>query len=103
MKPILPNLQTALDARQMNQADFARKMGWSEAKVSRLVSGQTKEVSMTMLREIERALGFSLAYLMDIEDVAQTDAERELLAQYRRADSRDKELAAAALRPRNTD
>lgn len=103
MKPLLPNLQAALDIRQMNQADFARRMGWSEAKVSRLISGQTQEVKMPMLREIEQALGFSVAYLMDIEDVAQTAAERELLAQYRSAESRDRELASAALRPRNKD
>lgn len=99
----LPNLQAALDAKQMSQADLARATGWSEAKVSRLVKGVTGDITMAMLSELEKQLGVSVAYLLDISDVAQSDAERELLANFRLAQERDRQLALATVAPRNPE
>ena len=90
-----------MDIRQTNQAELSRKLGWSEAKLSRLMNGKQKGVTVALLKELESALGISLAFLMDIEDVAQTDDERGLLAAYRQAALRDKELARAAVQPRD--
>lgn len=89
-----------MELRQTNQADLTRKLGWSEAKLSRLMNGKQKGVTVALLKELEDALGVSLAFLMDIDDVAQTDDERALLASYRKAESRDKEIARAAVEPR---
>lgn len=100
MTSLVPNLQAAMDMRQTNQAELARKLGWSEAKLSRLMNGKQKGVTVALLKELEAALGIGLAFLMDIEDVAQTDDERALLASYRQAPFRDKELAKAAVKPR---
>ena len=100
MTSLVPNLQAAMDLRQVTQADLARTLGWSEAKLSRLMNGKQKGVSVALLKELESALGVGLAFLMDIEDVAQTDDERALLAGYRQAAQRDKELAKAAVQPR---
>jgi len=90
-----------MELRQTDQAELARKLGWSEAKLSRIANGKQKGVTVALLRELEDALGVSLAFLMDIEDVAQTEDERALLTSYRKADKRDKELAAAAVKPRS--
>lgn len=96
----LPNLQAAMDAKQMSQADLARVTGWSEAKVSRLVKGVTGDITVAMLAELEKRLGVSVAYLLDITDVAQSDAERELLANFRQAQERDRQIALATVAPR---
>lgn len=89
-----------MDRREITQAELARRLGWSEAKLSRLMNGKQKGVTVALLKELESALGISLAFLMDIEDVAQTEDERALLASYRKAERRDKELAQAAVKPR---
>lgn len=96
----LPNLQAAMDAKQMSQADLARVTGWSEAKVSRLVRGITGDITVAMLAELEKRLGVSVAYLLDITDVAQSDAERELLVNFRLAQERDRQIALATVAPR---
>ena len=90
-----------MDIRQTSQAELARRLGWSEAKLSRLMNGKQKGVTVALLKELESALGISLAFLMDIEDVAQTDDERALLAAYRQAAQRDKDMAKAAVQPRD--
>ena len=101
MTSLVPNLQAAIDLRQTNQTDLARKLGWSEAKLSRLMNGKQKGVTVALLKELEAALGVSLAFLMDIEDVAQTPEERRLLAGYRAADARDQTIALSAVEPRD--
>lgn len=90
-----------MDIRQTNQAELSRRLGWSEAKLSRVMNGKQKGVTVAQLKELEAALGLSLAFLMDVEDVAQTDDERRLLADYRRAAQRDKDMAKAAVQPRD--
>jgi len=97
-----PNLLAALDAVKMNQADLARATGWSEAKVSRLLKGKTKDVTVAMLEELMKQTGAKAAYLLDLEDVAQNDEERRLLLEFRAAEQRDRQLAQAALQPRKT-
>lgn len=101
MKSLVPNLQAAMDIRQTNQAELSRKLGWSEAKLSRIINGIQKGVTVAQLKELEAALGISLAFLMDVDDVAQTEDERALLADYRKAHKRDKEIARAAVQPRD--
>ncbi len=86
----------------MNQADLAKATGWSEAKVSRLLKGKTKDVTVAMLKELERCTGASIAALLDIEDVAQTQEERELLRDFRAARERDRAIAKAAISPRES-
>jgi len=99
MKLHLPNLLAALDARRFTQKELAAAAGWSEAKASRLVNGRTKDVTMAMVKDLETALGVSAAYLFNLEDAAQTDDERRLLANYRNAQERDRLIARAALSP----
>lgn len=93
------NLQAALDACGLDQKGLAKKAGWSEAKASRLLNGLTKDVTVGMVKDLEAALGVSAAYLLDLDDVAQTDEEREILRNYRAAQARDREIAKAALQP----
>ena len=90
-----------MDIRGISQSELSRKLVWSEAKLSRLMNGKQKGVTVATLLELQEALGVSLAFLMNIEDVAQTDAERALLAGYRKADQRDQALAESALKPRD--
>ena len=99
----IPNLQIAMDAAKMSRADLARATGWSEAKVSRLVSGITGDITVAMLAELERVLGMKLSYLLAIDDVAQTAEERELLLNFRKAQERDRQIALATVAPRNPD
>ena len=101
MKSLVPNLQAAMDIRQTNQAELSRKLGWSEAKLSRLMNGKQKGVTVAQLKELEAALGVSLAFLMDVDEIPQTDDERTMLANYRKAPQRDKEVARAAVQPRD--
>lgn len=99
MKLHTGNLLAALDASGLNQQGLAEKAGWSEAKASRLLNGKTKDVTMAMVKDLEKALGVSAAYLLDLEDAAQTDEEREILINFRLAQARDREIAKAALKP----
>lgn len=101
MTSLVPNLQAAMDLRGTNQSELSRTLGWSEAKLSRIMRGKQKGVTVAQLKELEDALGISLAYLMNIDDVAQTPDERSLLADYRAAEARDKEMAKAAVKPRS--
>lgn len=103
MKLHLPNLRDAMDRRQVTAADLARALDWSEAKASRLLNGKTKDVTVAMVKELEAYLGVSAAYLLDLEDAAQTEAERLLLKRYRAAQDRDRKVAEAALSPRQPD
>ena len=96
-------LQAALDASGLDQKGLADKAGWSEAKVSRLLNGLVKDVTVGMVKDLEAALGVSAAYLLDLDDVAQTDKEREILLNYRIAQERDRVIAEAALRPTKQD
>lgn len=100
MKLSLPTLLAHMDAREMNQADLAKATGWSEAKVSRLLKGKTKDVTVAMLAELERCTGASIAALLNIDDVAQNDEERDLLRDFRAAQERDRAIAKAAISPR---
>lgn len=95
----MPNLLAALDAKGWNQKELASRCGWSEAKASRLLNGVTGEITLTTIRELEAALGVSAAYLLDMEEVAQTPKEREMLLNYRKAQERDRAIAEAALTP----
>lgn len=83
----------------MSQADLARRGGWSEAKVSRLLNGQTQEVTVAMLKDLEAALGCSVAFLLDLEDVAQDDFERDVLKRSRKAHPRERQAVQAILPP----
>ena len=63
MANISENIQKALDAKGMTQADLARKTGLSTAVVSQIVSGKTKDPRLSNVITIANALGVSLDYL----------------------------------------
>lgn len=63
MANISGNIQKALDAKGMTQADLARKTGLSTAVVSQIVSGKTKDPRLSNVITIANALGVSLDYL----------------------------------------
>lgn len=63
MTNISDNIQKALDAKGMTQADLARKTGLSTAVVSQIVSGKTKDPRLSNVITIANALGVSLDYL----------------------------------------
>lgn len=101
MKPLttkVPNLDAALEAAGMSPADLARATGWSEAKVSRIRNGK-QGVSVTQLKELERATGASASFLLGRDDFAQSEEERRLLENYRAASARNRSIAQAALEP----
>lgn len=95
-------VRAALARMGKKQADLSRLTGWSEAKVSRYVTGKNLgEVTLTNLTELAAALRVSPAELVDLEDVAQTEAEKLLLRNFRLAADRDKDLAQAQVEPRS--
>jgi transcriptional regulator with XRE-family HTH domain len=63
MANISDNIQKALDANGMTQADLARKTGLSTAVISQIVSGKTKDPRLSNVITIANALGVSLDYL----------------------------------------
>lgn len=93
-------VREALANTGKSQADLSRLTGWSEAKVSRWVHGKPGEVTLTNLNELAAALGVSPAALVDLDDVAQDEAEKKLLRNFRAAAARDKALAQAQVEPR---
>jgi transcriptional regulator with XRE-family HTH domain len=99
----IPNLLAALEVKRWNQKDLADACGWSEAKASRLINGKTGEITLAILKDLEKALGVSAAHLVNLEDVAQTPAEKALLAAYRAASSRERHIAEAVLNPPKDD
>ena len=101
MKLHIPNLLAAMARRGVSQAEFARGLGWSESKLSRMVNEKTEGITLTQISDLAGFLGVSEAALVDLEDVAQTDAEREVLRNFRVAEARDQELARQQLKPRS--
>lgn len=98
-------VQKALTDLGINQAELSRRLlsrytGWSEPTVSRYMKGTQGEVTLTKLSELAEALHVSPAALVDLEDVAQDEAEQKLLRNYRTARPRDKDLAQAQVEPR---
>ncbi len=66
-----------------------------------MVRQKTEGITLTQISELAGFLGVSAAVLVDLEDVAQTDAEREVLRNYRIAEARDQALARQQLKPRS--
>lgn len=99
-------IRAALADLRISQAELSRRLlsrytGWSEATVSRYMYGTQGDVTLTKLNELATALHVSPAALVDLEDVAQDDAERKLLRNFRAAQERDRELAQAQVEPRH--
>jgi transcriptional regulator with XRE-family HTH domain len=97
MKLHLANLLEAMRNQRVTQADMHRALKWSEAKVSRLVRGKTGDVNLTQINELAALLRVSAATLTDLEDVAQTDDERQILRDYRLASDHEKGLVRHVL------
>lgn len=99
-------VRAALADLRISQAELSRRLlsrytGWSEATVSRYMYGTQGDVTLTKLNELATALRVSPAALVDLEDVAQDEAERKLLRNFRTAQERDRELAQAQVEPRS--
>jgi len=99
MKYLVPNLLAAMERAGMNQADLAKATGWSTAKVSRIAKSKRGGVKVAELKELEKVLGTTIAFLLDLDDVAQDEKERALLRKYRIAEDRDKRIAESVLTP----
>ena len=56
-------IQNALEVREMTQADLARMTGMSQAVISQIVSGKTKDPHFSLVVAIAKALDVSLNYL----------------------------------------
>lgn len=56
-------VQHALEVREMTQADLARLTGMSQAVISQIVSGKTKDPHFSRVVAIAKALDVSLNYL----------------------------------------
>ena len=56
-------IQNALEVREMTQADLARMTGMSQAVISQIVSGKTKDPHFSRVVAIAKALDMSLNYL----------------------------------------
>lgn len=89
MKLRYDNIDLWMGRRQMNQADVARKIGWSEATVHRLLKGK-KQGGITFMdvQQLANALGVSESEIVELDDVAQTDEERAMLAAFREINRR---------------
>ena len=101
MKLHIPNLLAAMAQKGVKQSEAARGLGWSEAKLSRLMNNKTGDVTLTQISELARFLGVSEAILVDLEDVAQTDDERRILRLHRIAEERQRALALQVLELRH--
>ena len=53
----------ALEVREMSQADLARLTGMSQAVISQIVNGKTKDPHFSRVVAIAKALDVSLNYL----------------------------------------
>lgn len=101
MKLLPANVRSVMESRRLIQADVARALKWSEAKVSRLFNEKVGDVTLTQITDLAALLGVSPALLVDLEDVAQNDVEREILRNSRLAEVRDVEIARQQLKPRS--
>lgn len=94
----VPKLREVMQRLGKSQADVMRLTGWSEAKVSRVINGKRKGITMAELEHLAKSLGVSKAELADIEDVAQSDRERKLLEAFRSSNEAHRQLAETALK-----
>lgn len=67
-------------------ADLARATGWSKATVSRILNDKLQGVSKVKLKQLAKVLGCSEADLVELENVAQTPFQREVMVRVKAAD-----------------
>lgn len=95
MKLNVPTIRYWMAERGMkSDADLARATGWGKAVTSRALNGKNKGIKDVRLKELAKVLGRPEADLVQLDDVAQTKAERAILAKLKTA---DKERRAAVL------
>lgn len=96
MKLRYENIDAWMGRRQMSQADIARKMGCSEATAHRLLKGKKQGgINFMDVHKLAKALGVSESEIVELDDVAQTDDERAMLAAYREIQRKKLEQGSA--------
>lgn len=81
------------------QAKLAALTGLSEATVSRILKGFHQGVHKMHVQKLAAALRCKEGEIVELEDVAQTDEERKLLADFRAAPEKSRRMALLALDP----
>lgn len=67
----------------LNQSELAERVGTSQSTISQLEKG-SRNPSYKTLRQVAEALGVSVSYLVEEEDVAElTDEEEAFFREYR--------------------
>ncbi len=64
MSTLAERILTAMDERDMTQADLARKTGLTTSNVAYIVNGKTKDPRLSSVIAIAQALNVSLNYLV---------------------------------------
>jgi transcriptional regulator with XRE-family HTH domain len=93
-----------VDAQFKEQREFASAVGVSASMVSAWRSGVSKSY-MSRITQIAQILGTTVGYLLGEEDKPPTQEDRisateyQLIAAYRQADERAKQMVSLALEP----
>ena len=64
MEPLGTRIKTLRERKGLNQSELARASGIAPATISRLESGDLRDVQTAVARRIARALGVSVDYLI---------------------------------------
>lgn len=97
-------VQAAMDAKNWDQSELARRVGCTPAAINQLVLGHTRQ--SRFLPKIAIELGVSLAYLLgetdnptsDGSDVRLSSEEREWLTHFRKMRTKDRTAALQLVR-----
>lgn len=76
MTPLGMRIKSLRERKGLNQSELARLCGITPATISRLESGDLKDIQTSTARRLARALGTSVDYLIGTFE----DEENELLA-----------------------
>lgn len=89
----------------MTQEELAEKLGLKKSAIAKYENGRVENIKRTTLLKMSEIFNVSPAYIMDLQDYSNSkevnfvlsDIEKQIIANYRKADYVDKEIVHRAL------
>lgn len=92
-------------ARGLTQVELARRLGLKDSAIAKYENGRVENIKRSTIEEMAKILGCSPVYLLCLEDDPParsdfiiSDFEKQIILEFRRADSLDRQMVLRILR-----